>query len=53
MKMKTIVTMKDFVLIDSELPNRFLTKAIKTINYFQNKPLTKTQNYDQIISKKT
>ena len=30
---KTIVTMKDSLLIDSDLPNNFWAEAIKTSNY--------------------
>lgn len=41
--------MKNSMLIDSRLPSGFWAKAIKTVNYFQNRLLTKTQNYDKII----
>lgn len=32
---KTFVIIKDFLLINSGLPNNFWVKAIKTANYFE------------------
>ena len=47
----TIVIIKDLMLINNELLNRFWTEKIKTTNYLQNKLLTKSKNHSKLISK--
>ncbi len=46
---RTIVTMKDSMLIDSGLPNRFWAEAIETANYLRNRLPTKTKSHCEVI----
>ncbi len=48
---RTLVTMKDSILIDSGLPNGFWTKAIKTANYLYNRLPTKSKSHGETIPK--
>ena len=48
---RTIVTMKDSLLIDSGLPNYFWAKAMETANYLRNRLPTKTKAHGEIIPK--
>lgn len=50
---RTIVTMKDSMLIDSGLPNRFWAEAIETANYLRNRLPTKTKSHGEIIPEET
>ena len=45
--------MKDSMIIDSKLANKFWAEVIKTTNYLQNRLPTRSQNYSQMISKET
>lgn len=42
--------MKDSILIDNSLPNRFWIEAIETANYLRNRHLIKTKTHNEIIS---
>lgn len=46
------MTMKYSMLINSNLPNNFWVKVIKTINYVYNKFSIKNRNYSKVISEK-
>lgn len=46
---QTIIIMKNSILIDNSLPNRFCAKAMETANYFQNRLLTKSKNHRVMI----
>ena len=46
---RTIVTMKDSMLVDSGLPNRFWAEAIETANYLGNRLPTKTKSHCEVI----
>ncbi len=46
---RTIVMMKDSMLIDSGLPNGFWAEAMETANYFRNRLPIKIKIYDEII----
>lgn len=46
-----IVTMKDSMLIDSRLLNKFWAEAIKTANYLQNRLLAKRKTHSEMIPK--
>lgn len=48
---RTIVTMKNSMLIDSGLPNGFWAEAIKTANYLRNRLSTRSKNHGEIIPK--
>lgn len=47
----TIVIIKNSMLINSWLPNRFWAKAIETTNYLQNKFFTRSRNHGEMIPK--
>lgn len=49
-KWHTIVIIKDLMLIDNGLPNKFWAKVIETANYLKNRLLTKTKSYKKVIS---
>lgn len=49
-ELRTIVTIKDLILINSRLPNCFWADIIETANYLQNRLLIKSRNYDKMIS---
>lgn len=40
---RTVVTMKDSLLIDSDLPLEFWAEAMDTVNYLRNRLSTKNQ----------
>lgn len=46
---RTIVTMKDSMLIDSGLPNDFWAEAMETANYLRNRLPTRSKNYGEVI----
>lgn len=46
---RTIVTMKDSMLIDSGLPNNIWAEAMETANYLRNRLPTKSKNYGKMI----
>ncbi len=46
---RTIVTMKDSILIDSGLPNGFWAEVMETANYLRNRLPTKIKAYGKII----
>ena len=46
---RTIVTMKDSMLIDSGLPNGFWAEAMETANYLRNRLPTKSRNHGEMI----
>lgn len=48
---RTIVTIKDSLLIDNELLPKFWAEAIDTANYLRNRLPTKTQIGDIILEK--
>lgn len=50
---RTMVIVKDLILIDSSLPNNFWAEAIEIANYFYNRLLIKSMNYEEVISKKS
>ena len=50
---KTIVTMKDLMLIDSSLPNNFWAEAIETASYLRNKLPTRSKNHEKVIPKES
>ncbi len=50
---RTIVTMKDLMLIDSGLPNNFWAEAMEIANYLRNKLLTKSKSHGEIIPEKS
>lgn len=43
------MTMKDLMLIDSSLCNSFWVEEMETVNYLQNRLLTRNRNYGEII----
>lgn len=43
--------MKDSILIDSSLPDRFWVEAIETANYLRNKLPIRTKSHKKVISK--
>ena len=47
---RTIVTMKNFLLINSGLPNNFWAEAMETSNYLQNRLPTKIRSHGELIS---
>lgn len=49
---QTIVTIKDSILIDNGLLNKFRVKAIETTNYLQNRLPIRSWNYGEVISEK-
>lgn len=49
---RTIVMIKDSMLIDSGLPNGFWAEAMETANYFRNRLPTKSKNHGEIIPKR-
>lgn len=48
---RTIVTMKDSMLIDSGSPNGFWAEAIETANYFWNRLPIRRKNHRDVIPK--
>lgn len=48
---RTIITMKDSMLINNGLPNRFWAEAMETVNNLRNKLPTKSKYHDEIIPK--
>ena len=46
---RTLVTMKDALLIDSELPIDFWAEAMETANYLRNRLPTKTRGHGEVI----
>lgn len=48
---RTIVTMKDAMLIDSSLPNGFWAEAMETANYLRNRLPTRTKSHGEVIPK--
>ncbi len=46
---KTLVTIKDALLIGNELPIDFWAKAMETANYLRNRLSTKTRGYGEVI----
>ncbi len=46
---RTIVTMKDSMLIDSGLPNDFWAEAMETANYLRNRLPTRSKNHGEMI----
>ena len=50
---RTIVTMKDSMLINSGLPNGFWAEAMETANYLQNRLPTRSKNHEEVISKES
>lgn len=48
---RTIVTMKDTILIDSSFPNGFWAEAMETTNYLWNRLLTRTKSHGEVIPK--
>lgn len=52
-KWYTIITIKDLMLINSRLSNRFWAETIKIDNYLQNRLPTKSKNYGEMILEKT
>ncbi len=46
---RTIVTMKDSMLIDSGLPNGFWAEAMETANYLRNRLPTRSKNHGEVI----
>lgn len=51
-KLHTIIIIKDLILIDLGFFNKLLVEIIETINYLQNRLLTKIKSHDKIILKK-
>lgn len=49
-KWRTIVNIKDAILIDNNLPNRFQVEEIKMANYLWNRLPTRTKSHSKIIS---
>lgn len=47
---RTIVTMKDSMLIDSRLPNGFWAEVMETANYLQNRLPTRSKTHGKMIS---
>lgn len=48
-KQKTIIAMKDAMLINSGLPNNIWAKIMETTNYFHNRLFTKSKNYSKLV----
>lgn len=48
---KTIVNIKNLMLIDIGLPNGFWAEVIETTNYFWNRLLVKSKNHREVIPK--
>lgn len=46
---RTIVTMKDAMLIDSKLPNGFWAEAMETANYLRNRLPTRSKSHGEVI----
>ena len=46
---RTIVTMKDSMLIDSGLPNNFWAEAMETASYLRNRLPTRSKNHGEVI----
>ena len=46
---RTIVTIKDSMLINSRLPNGFWAEAIETANYLRNRLPTRSKNHSEMI----
>lgn len=46
---RTIVTIKDLMLIDSGLPNGFWAEAMETANYLRNKLSTRIKSHKEVI----
>ncbi len=46
---RTIVTIKNWMQIDSGLINGFWAEAMKTANYLQNRLSTKTKSHSKVI----
>lgn len=46
---RTLVTMKDALLIDSELPIDFWAEAMETANYLRNRLPSKTRGHEEVI----
>ena len=46
---RTIVTIKDSMLIDSGLPNGFWAEAMETANYLRNRLPTRSKNHGKMI----
>lgn len=46
---RTIVTMKDSMLLDSGLPNGFWAEAMETANYIRNRLPTRTRSHGEVI----
>ncbi len=46
---RTLVTMKDELLIDSKLPVDFWTEAMETVNYLRNLLPTRTKGHGEVI----
>ena len=46
---RTIVTMKDAMLIDSGLPNDFWAEAMETANYLRNRLPTRSRSHGELI----
>lgn len=49
---KTIIIIKDVILIDSSLPNAFWAEVIEMANYISNGLPIKSRNYRKLIFKK-
>lgn len=52
-KSKTIIKMKDAILIDNGFLHNFWAKAIETANYLQNRLLIKSKSYRKLILKES
>lgn len=50
---KTIMTIKDLMLIDSGLLNNFWAEAMEKTGYFCNRLPTKSKNYGEVVPKKS
>lgn len=48
---QTIVTIKNVILIDSRLPNRFWAKVMETANHLWNKLLIRSKSHGKVVSK--
>lgn len=46
---KTLATMKDSLLIDSDLPNDFWAEAMETANYLRNRLPTKSRSHGELV----
>lgn len=44
--------MKDSILINNDLPNRFYAEVMETTNYLQNRLPIKSKNYSEMIPEK-